>query len=140
MSDEEPTLTLEDCEREIRSLHSFFVDWYTGSDEADFDRFEEALAPSFEMVTPDGDMLARGGVLAHARGRHGEDEVGDFGIEIRNVRLLDSHEDRALVRYEEWQDTNRGENGRVSTALFRPSDEAPEGVEWMYLHETWLEE
>lgn len=135
---EEATFAVAACEREIRSLHTFFVRWYTGDDRADFDRFENALAPSFEMVTPDGEVLGRDEVLAHIRGERGEHENDGFGIEISNVETLDKHAGRALVRYEEWQETKDGEDGRVSTALFRPSGGAPEGVEWIHLHETGL--
>jgi len=129
------------CEREIRSLHDFFAGWYTGElgDDA-FDRFEDALASPFEMVTPDGEVLKRDDILGYVRAER--DTHDDFGIEIRNVETLDAHAGRALLRYEEWQTPGGNQKeteGRLSTALFGVSKSAQEGVEWLHLHETWLE-
>ena len=137
-----PELEPGACEREIRFLHDFFVGWYSGNiDEGGFDRFEDALAPSFEMVTPDCDVLTRDDITGHVRGNR--DTYEDFDIDIRNVETVDAHSGRALVRYEEWQTTTDEENeteteGRLSTALFGSSDDAPEGIVWLHLHETWL--
>lgn len=130
------------CEREIHSLHDFFVGWYTGRlDEGAFDRFEDTLSPDFEMVTPDGEVLTRAETVGYVREER--DTHDEFDIGIRNVETIDAHEGRALLRYEEWQtkgDENETQNdGRLSTALFGTSDTAPEGVEWLYLHETPLE-
>lgn len=143
-NDPTPAPEPEACEREIRSLHDFFVGWYTGVPEQDaFDRFEGALAPSFEMVTPDGEVLARDDIVGYVRAER--DTHDEFDIEIRNVETIDAHKGRSLLRYEEWQKTaTESKNGtetegRLSTALFVSSDTAPEGVEWLYLHETPLE-
>ena len=133
----------EACEREIRSLHAFFVDWYTGSIEEDgFERFDDALAPSFEMVTPDGEVLTRDEIRGYVHEKKDEHADGAFSIEIRNVEAVEVSERRALMRYEEWQTTGEEweTNGRLSTALFGTSEEAPEGVDWLHLHETWLNE
>ena len=133
------------CEQEIRSLHGFFADWYTGRlDEEGFDRFEDALAVGFEMVTPDGELLTRDEILDYVRGKR--DTHDRFDIEIRNVEAVEVRRGCAFVRYEEWQTTDgdAGErnstaetDGRLSTALFG-TDDAPEKVEWLYLHETRL--
>lgn len=40
--------------------------------------------------------------------------------------------------YEEWQDTGQGERGRISSVLFRRRERAPNGVEWLHVHETWI--
>jgi hypothetical protein len=29
--------------------------------------------------------------------------------------------------------------GRLSTALFRERDDTPNGVEWLHVHEVWIE-
>lgn len=133
----------EACEREIRSLHDFFVGWYTGRlDEDGFNRFEDALSSDFEMVTPDGEVMTRDDIVGYVRAERDTHEK--FDIEIRDVETVDAHKGRALLRYEEWQtpgDENETQkDGRLSTALFGTSDSAPEGVEWLYLHETPLEE
>ena len=128
------------CEAEIESLHEFFVDWYAGErDEDDFDRLERALTPGFEMVTPDGVRRDRAAVLEGIRESYGRDEPGAFDIAIRNVELIRRVDDHATVRYEEWQETDGETTGRISTVLFRERPDAPGGLTWVDLHETWLE-
>lgn len=128
------------CKTEIESLHEFFVEWYAGQRaESEFDRLERALAPGFEMVTPDGERLGRETVLEGIREDHGRDEPGEFDIEVRNVEVVERVEEYATVRYEEWQETDDGTTGRISTVLFREDSAAPGGLAWVDLHETWLE-
>ena len=132
--------TFETCRREIEGLHSFFVRWYAGTaDREEFTRLERALAPEFEMVSPTGDRSDRAGVLDWIRESYGREEPGTFDIEIRNVELVRSLDDHALVRYEEWQREHGDENGRISTVLLHEAESAPEGLEWIDLHETALE-
>lgn len=130
-----------DYRTEIESLHAFFVDWYTGVADSDaFDHLETALAPTFEMVTPDGEVHDREAILEGIRESYGTHDPGSFSIDIRNVETVEQYGEVTLVRYEEWQD--HGETtGRLSTALFGPArDSAGERtVEWRYLQETWLE-
>ena len=129
------------CRAEIETLHEFFVDWYAGTIEGDaFDRLEQALAPDFEMVTPDGDRLDRTAVVTGIREDHDRDDPGAFSIEIRNVEVVVRVGDFAVVRYEECQETTDGTTGRISTALFREDSSAPGGVVWLDLHETWLDD
>jgi hypothetical protein len=108
------------CEREIEQLHDLFVRWYCGRADSDaFERLERALAPSFELVSPDGTVSTRAGVLAGIRNEY--DRREGFDIDIRNVEPVHVSDEHALVRYEEWQSTATGaETGRLSTALFGP--------------------
>jgi hypothetical protein len=142
-----PTLTA--CEREIRALHEWFVRWYCG-DASDFGRVERALAPAFERVTPDGTVQDRAAVIEGIRSNG--DAYDTFDIEIHNVERVATAGEHALVRYEEWQTTPDGENGRLSTALFAPAERTdtesrsgdtanPElpAVAWLSLQETWLD-
>jgi hypothetical protein len=74
----------------------------------------------------DGDGRDTGGVRAVAGGPDGPD--GPDG-------------DRCLCTYEEWQTDRHGdgvETGRLSTVLFREAPDAPGGVAWLHVHETWL--
>jgi hypothetical protein len=137
-------LTADDCEREIRALHDFFVAWYCGTcDEGAFARLERALAPAFERVAPDGSVAAREDVLDGVRDTY--DDYDSFEIEIRNVEPVLLETDRALLRYDEWQTTRSGQNGRRSSVLFGAPDgdsaeESAPFARWLHLHETWLED
>lgn len=128
--------TVESCQREIEQLHAFFVRWYCGTTDS-FDRVEAALGPSFERVSPDGTIHDRETVLDGVRGNH--DEFANFEIAIRNVEPVFTTPEHTLVRYEEFQTTPNGENGRLSTALFGPAAGEP-AAEWQHLQETWLDQ
>ena len=129
------------CRREIEALHAFFVDWFTGQVSADaFDRLEDALAPSFEMITPDGISRDCSTVLEQVRSSHGVRESGTFSIEIRNIDVRYELDDLAYVRYEEWQKSpDTGTTGRLSSVLFEEDPDTPGGVRWLDLHETWID-
>lgn len=132
--------TLSACRDEIESLHAFFVRWYAGTVGRDaFDRMEHALVPGFEMVTPDGVRRDRKAVLDGVYDAYGRDEPGTFDIEIRDVGMVREMDGHATVRYEEWQESDEGTTGRLSTALFRETADAPGGLAWLDLHETWIE-
>lgn len=128
------------CRAEIERLHDCFVEWFTATaDEEAFDRIADALAPGFEMVTPSGERAERTAVLESIRDSYGRDEPGTVDIDIRNVELIQEVDGYATVRYEEWQETPEGSTGRVSTALLREDSDAPGGLVWVDLHETWVE-
>ncbi len=132
--------SLSTCRDEIETLHAFFVDWYTARiPETEFERMEQAIGPPFEMVTPDGNRHERTAVLAGVRDTYGQYDPGEFDIEIRNVESIESIGEYATVRYEEWQETPAETTGRISTVLFRDAVDAPGGVVWVDLHETWLD-
>jgi hypothetical protein len=132
------------CRREIETLHAVFTRWYRGqSTRAEFDRVERALDASFERVAPDGTVDSRETVLAGIREQY--DSYDQFGIDIRDVRRVVATGDHTLVRYEEWQTTPGGTNGRLSTALFAPvdspdpADDTRPSAAWRHLQETWLD-
>jgi hypothetical protein len=131
----EPTLAA--CRREIKRLHDFFVSYYTGETD-DSSPFIDALAPDFEMVGPDGDVLGRGAVVSLVEGKARAYGPGTFAIDIRNVVLVESGDGYALVRYEEHQRTPDDDTARLSSAFLRSDAGAPGGLAWKTVHETWL--
>lgn len=127
-------------QREIETIHEFFVDWYAGAvPESAFDRVERAMAPDLEMVSPDGGRLDREAVLEAVRNGYDRDEPADFEIDVRNVSLLEGTEDYGLVQYEEWQRIEGEWEGRISVALLRQNPEGPEGFVWSYVQSTMLD-
>ncbi|MHC4408522.1 MAG: DUF4440 domain-containing protein [Planctomycetota bacterium] len=115
---------------EIEELHRFFERWLSG-DEADFSRCDRALARDFTMVGPGGEVRSRDALVRGLLDAHGKRPVS---IRIRNFDVIELAPGLALARYEEWH----GDQGRVSTALFRARGNAPNGIEWVTVHETWL--
>ena len=130
-------MALDDrCEREVRELHEFFEAWFTGRRTGGIDRARAALGPDFEMITPGGEVHPREAVLEGIEAGGGSSGE-KFGIEVRNVRVRDVTDDRCLLTYEEHQ-FGSDPSARVSTALFAPDEDAPNGVAWRHLQETWL--
>lgn len=134
-----PALSPENVRREIVDLHDFFVAWYTGQADGDVTRVADALAPGFELVSPDGECLDRGTVLDAIRGRQATYYDGEFDIEIRNVTCLARGPELVTARYEEHQRTDSDATARISTATFRAEADAPNGLRWAALQETWLD-
>jgi hypothetical protein len=132
----------EACEREVVTLHEFFEDWFAGRVEKDddaFDRVRDALGDEFEMVVPSGRTVGRGSVITGIWDVHGRDAGSDsHEIRVEELRVRYVREDLCLVSYEEWQRGPDEETGRQSSALFQHAETAPNGVEWLHLHETWL--
>lgn len=124
-------------EREITELHQFFQDWYRGSEAADFQRFDQVLAEGFSIILPDGRILERAVIVDAVRGQHDSDSQAE--LEIRNVRLHKIHRNTAIFTYEEWQGRQgRSPRGRLSTVVFAGDQQAPNGLVWLHVHETWL--
>ena len=125
-------------QREITELHQFFEAWFRGerpgTDET-FRRFEGVLAPRFRMVTPDGAVLERAPLLAGLRSAHGTRPSIRIGVE--GHEMLAELGGPVLVSYREWQEDSGPRTVRISTALLEPRAEAPLGIAWRYVHETW---
>lgn len=127
------------CRVEILELHEFFQRWFRGEvpkDAASLRRVEEALAPAFCLISPDGvahDRSAVAGLLMNGWGTgHG------MQIEVRNFRPRVVDGEMALVTYEEWQSWDGTWRGRFSSTLMSVEPAAPNGVTWRHVHETWL--
>jgi len=133
----------QDAQREVREFHEFIEDWLAGRPEQDggrFDRAEAVLPDDFEIISPSGERRDGERIRSDLRGGHGASADSDpaFRIRIENARVRVEREDECLLTYEEWQRRDGDWTGRVSSALFRRRADAPNGVEWAHLHETWL--
>jgi hypothetical protein len=89
------------------------------------------------LIHPSGEWRDREEILNGLRQGH-ESHLG-LEIEIRDVRLWASSGDLVLATYEEWQQSERGLDGRLSTVAFHPGEQAPNGLRWAHVHETWIE-
>jgi hypothetical protein len=124
---------------EIEELHAFFEDWIGGAIDASEERFgrlEEALAETFTFVTTSGEVLGREAIVSAVREAHGT-RLG-LRITIREPSLVQADEDHLVAVYQEWQEVEGERTGRVSTVVFRRSEEAPNGLAWIHVHETWI--
>ncbi len=124
---------------EIRDLHQFFQDWFSGAiaqTEANFARVTTALSEKFTLIAPDGTLAEYATVIGWLRGGYGSRP--NFRLWTDKIVVRHQQGDLALATYEEWQTIDDQENVRLSTTLLRANASAPAGVEWLHVHETWL--
>ena len=127
------TLT-DDCETEVAEFHEFVEAWFAGTAD-DPRRLETSLAPDFHIVTPQGEIRTRDGLVEDVVGAHAAYADVSFEISIGAFESRDVTDDRCLATYEERRSIDDRHETRVATALFRRAD-APNGVEWIHVHET----
>lgn len=125
---------------EIQTLHQFFQDWFTGNitqTEANFARVTGVLHPQFTLISPDGRLSDCATVLSWLREGYGTRP--DFQLWTEQIVLRHHTSNLVLATYEEWQQTPGSQTVRLASALFQRRLEAPHGVEWLHVHETWLQ-
>ncbi len=127
--------------REIKGLHEFFVDWFTGrtpNTASEFaERFEARFCPDFLIIQPAGEVGTLAGLTGAIRQNYGCSP--GFAIAIRRVNVRWRHGDVVLATYEEWQrnarKSNPPDNGRTATVVFVDRGDC---LQWLHVHETWL--
>ena len=119
-------------------------------------RFSDVLAEGFRIVTPDGRTVERAPLLAGLRAAHASRTEPTMRIWVDNIEARPAGGGLWIVGYQEWQQ-REGEaaRGRQSTAVMRARPKsartgsartgsggtgvpAPNGIEWLHVHETWL--
>jgi hypothetical protein len=125
-------------ETEIVQLHYFFQEWFRGeipATETVFCRFSEVLHQDFIIISPSGKLNTKAETLSGVKSRYGK--LMDISIWIENVQLRYQDEKMALVTYEEWQTTGEKTTARISSITFLKENQAPNGLHWFHLQETW---
>ena len=129
------------CLAEIVDLHAAFEDWMGQVEPTvDFGRCRAALGPGFHIVEPDGRVRDRDSLLPGLEAARGAraDPTDPFRIRIEEaeIRLVDGR--FCLATYVERQRGGGRLSARRSTVLFRDRPGGPNGVEWLHVHETWI--
>ncbi|MBU4528120.1 MAG: hypothetical protein KUA43_20105 [Hoeflea sp.] len=123
---------------EVIKRHAFFVEWFTGrAAEEEMEISLRAFAPDMTMVEPDASMIGQAEVIAMLRSARGK-RPADFAIRVELVGARQIGNDAALVIYDEHQVIDGVKSARRSSALFTADADAPEGVVWRQLQETWI--
>lgn len=123
---------------EIQELHQFFQDWFTGSiaqTEQNFSRVTMGMSEQFALISPDGTLADYQTVISWLRG--GYRSRPNFRLWTDKIVVRHQTDELALATYEEWQEIDGKINARLSTVLLRAKADAPNGVEWLHVHETW---
>ncbi len=129
-------------EAEIREFHDALTDWFTGGSprtEAGYAGLADVVPADFVLISPAGVVTEGTPLMARMEGAHGVHSGVPFSIRIENCRLRVSQAPYCLGTYEEWQERDGVTTARLSTALFRTNAGLRHGLEWLHLHETWLD-
>ena len=132
------------CQKEIERLHSFFVEWFLGAVPKARREFAQRAAGKFSLgfhvISPAGGLMAYDDLCSGLYDAWGSRRnCGGFDIKTQNCVALWVKGRACLMRYEEWQHNGDEETLRVCTALFRMHSSRHAGVEWVHLHETFVE-
>ena len=133
-----------EIEMEIKSLHLFFVDWFSGqcedSDTIFKERFMNHIAHDVELIQPNGQLLTYAEIETVIKKGYGMNP--DFRIQIRNVHIRCAEERLVVAAYEEWQrnasNSTPPDNGRSATVAFLRSENTTYPWQWLHVQETWL--
>ncbi|MGV9770901.1 DUF4440 domain-containing protein [Streptosporangium sp. NPDC003464] len=129
------------CRAEIVRLHRIIEGWLSGRTPrtaGEFAAFAQAHLPDFTLSGPDGASLTRGQVLAWVEAAHGR--VPGIEIRIREVELVAAAGPLLVAAYQEWQHGTGADRNRRATVVFLRDPDAPHGLRWRHLHETWTPE
>ena len=125
--------------REIEASHDFFVRWFLGTaDAAEFALWPATLHPEFRLTTPGGAMLAMAEIVRWIEGARGS-MTTRFEIGIDDVEVIHATDEAVLLIYVERQYRDERITRRRSMALFLGDRNAPRGVVWRHLQETWMQ-
>ncbi len=124
-----------DWQHEIVELHNFFEAYYLGR-ESSLTRAEEAFHPEFTFVGPNGETADRAATMGMIRNGHGHTE--QVRITTTDHQLHVTTDELLVASFVERHELSRGENERLVTVVFAVDDDAPNGVRWLRVHETWL--
>jgi hypothetical protein len=126
--------------RECVELHEFFRAWLTPHNGSKLDpqRFERAFDPEFRLVGPDGGVRDRAAIVGWLHDLK-EGRGADFRMEVSDFRAVWQQGDAILLEYVETQYLQGKTTQRQSTALLKRAPEAPIGIAWVHLQETWLQ-
>ncbi|MBT8214804.1 MAG: DUF4440 domain-containing protein [Acidimicrobiia bacterium] len=126
-----------DWVREVEELHAFFDAWFRGAADS-MERMEAVLASSFTIVGPHGTTMDRDETIEAVRTAFGRS--GTLRIRTSDHHLISSTSELVVARYTETHELPVGGNRRLSTVIFRPDEHAPNGLTWLSVHETWIEQ
>jgi hypothetical protein len=119
--------------REVLDFHAYIERWFRGTtDPTGLPDRLRAFDPRFTYVDPDGRTASLDDLRTLFGATHGH--ARDITVTVHDLEVVEPTASQVVLRYEERQPGTR----RVSMALFVRRDDAPHGVAWRYLQETWL--
>lgn len=121
---------------EIVELHELFEDYFLGRADS-LSRVEDSLADDFLIVGPAGAVANRAETLEALRLGHAH--TAALKINISESTLVEESGDLIVASYIESHELALSSNRRLTTVVFRRVASAPNGLQWVRVHETWLD-
>jgi hypothetical protein len=127
-----------DWQAEIIELHDFFEDYFLGKTSS-LARAETAFGPKFTFVGPNAETRNRASVIQMLADGHAHTQ--DLTITTTDHHLLLETPEAIVATYIEHHEHNEGQpNHRLTTVVFVPDPNAPNGLLWHRAQETWVAE
>lgn len=131
---------VERARAEILARHRFFQDWFAGRCGKDaLAAAMSAFAPGFCRVAPDGSLQTREQLYA-ALDRAADSQPATFTIEIDVEDIRVFRNGPVAARYVERQSGGGRPSARRASALFTATEEDTALLQWLSVHETWIED
>ncbi|HKQ70355.1 MAG TPA: hypothetical protein VJT73_13490 [Polyangiaceae bacterium] len=127
------------CRDEVFDFHALLELWLRGTlsrEDPRSVRLTGVLAGDCRFVTPGGNVESGPALGERLLRAHGSQP--DLRIVIEDFAMVAGWSSAALVRYVERRVCGRQATARFSTVLFRRWLDAPSGVVWQHIHETWV--
>ncbi|MFV2013866.1 MAG: hypothetical protein ACC656_00420 [Candidatus Heimdallarchaeota archaeon] len=126
----------QDIINEIVDLHEFFQNWFNGTiPQNEFSRFIEAINTDFQIISPRGDLTNKSDLVAILKNGYARNNL--IKIAVTDVNIKPISDDIFLAIYREIQTTGTETTSRISSAIFRRSNNLPNNYSWLHVHETW---
>ncbi len=122
---------------EIVELHDFFEEYFLGRI-ASLARAEAAFGPKFTFVGPNAETRNRASVIQMLADGHAHAE--QLKITTTDHQLLLESPDAIVATYVEHHELADTSNHRLTTVVFVPDPDAPNGLLWHRAQETWMTE
>lgn len=126
----------QDITTEISELHEFFQNWFNGTIPQDeFKRFTAVMDESFQMISPQGELIKRSVLLSSLEKSYGKNS--NILISVSNTTVHELSSNNYFAIYHEIQHQGDDTTTRISSALFQRNDKLINNYAWLHVHETW---
>lgn len=129
-------------EAEVRAFHDDLADWFAGRlehTEAGFAALADVIPDDFVLISPRGTVGEGRALMAGIEKAHGAHAGVPFSMRIGNCRCRVVEGGYCLGTYEAWEERDGAKTARLATVLLRANPAMRHGLEWLHLHETWLD-
>ncbi len=127
------------CEKEVKDMHHFFTEWYTGvlpDNDENFARFYTVMNERVGFVGTQGAVISKSELIDWIKDAYGSHKKGAFEIEIKNFQYLAGHGGLHVLGYSEWQRIAGKQIILETTTVLKELINQYNQLEWLRIHVT----